>query len=112
MLFRLGFVTNSSSTNHIIFWKGQKEDLKDLLLAHREKFCLECDLCEEYPNPGSSGHCKSTPEKIIDILVEHINKDDGWGNTLVKSAEDRKVEYEERLAWDKVEHGGRTCLYD
>jgi hypothetical protein len=31
---RLGFVTNSSSTNFVIAWKGKKEDFEDLLKEH------------------------------------------------------------------------------
>ena len=31
MKIRLGFVTNSSSTNYVLIWNGEKEDIKDLL---------------------------------------------------------------------------------
>ena len=31
---KLGFVTNSSSTNHIIMWNGDKSDLRGILEAH------------------------------------------------------------------------------
>jgi len=37
---RLGYVTNSSSTNHIIMWKGAKEDLRNLLELHSNIFPL------------------------------------------------------------------------
>lgn len=37
---RLGHVTNSSSTNHILMWNGAKEDLRQLLLEHAHVFPL------------------------------------------------------------------------
>jgi hypothetical protein len=35
---RLGFVTNSSSTNHLVMWKGNPKDLLFILTAHRAHF--------------------------------------------------------------------------
>jgi len=39
-MVRLGFVTNSSSTTHIMMWKGDKEALRELLEAHAKHFDL------------------------------------------------------------------------
>ena len=43
MRIRLGHVTNSSSTNHIIMWRGAKDDLRRLLEAHAHVFPTGCD---------------------------------------------------------------------
>lgn len=40
MKLRRDFVTNSSSTSHIMMWKGEKEDLKKYLEKYRCKFDL------------------------------------------------------------------------
>lgn len=45
MKIRLGFVTNSSSTTHIMMWKGDKDKLRDLLEAHRKRFDLSYVDC-------------------------------------------------------------------
>lgn len=47
MKLRLGFVTNSSSTNYVIAWKGEKRDLFDLVKEHiylmnSMAYCPEC----------------------------------------------------------------------
>jgi hypothetical protein len=52
---RLGFVTNSSSTNFIIAWKGKENDFEDLINKHRDLFptqytkfvCHERNYCYE-----------------------------------------------------------------
>jgi hypothetical protein len=38
MKLRLGFVTNSSSTNHIIMWRGSQNDLQKILMEKIEMF--------------------------------------------------------------------------
>jgi hypothetical protein len=43
MTLRLGFVTNSSSTNHIIAWNGNRDDLAQLLYKHIKHFEDERD---------------------------------------------------------------------
>lgn len=41
MKLRIGFVTNSSSTNHIILWKGKGKDLLPLFIKYKEDYLKE-----------------------------------------------------------------------
>jgi len=41
MKLRLGFVTNSSSTNHVITWKGNAEDLFNIFKKYKEDYAKE-----------------------------------------------------------------------
>ena len=73
MKFRLGFVSNSSSTSHIIQWRGTKEDLRKMLLAHRDVFPTEW---YEY---------ETTAAQIIDAIMSQVGhvKLDGWNEVAI-----------------------------
>ena len=47
MKLRLGFVTNSSSTNYVIMWRGDVETLKEFALANKDEI-IENMIHEEY----------------------------------------------------------------
>jgi hypothetical protein len=68
MKLRLGFVTNSSSTNFVIAWKGKKEDLKTILESHRSifpKFDMEFEL-------GANEITNLIIKNIMEISEERI----------------------------------------
>jgi len=68
MKVRCGFVSNSSSTSHIIMWKGKKEDLRGLLEKHARKFALKCRSCA-----ALGFTCNSTPEETIDLICSCLD---------------------------------------
>jgi len=80
----MGFVTNSSSTQHIIAWKGKEEDLLALLQKHSDIFP---DYSWVYPSAEKEG---ITNESLINCLVEcldprYADKDCGEGiNSIIE----------------------------
>jgi len=89
MHVRLGHVTNSSSTNHILMWKGAKDDLRRLLLAHAEEF------------PTSTGSAwlevgEVTVDEIVNAfcdLAERIEP----AETFIAQLESQVEHYEEMI---------------
>jgi hypothetical protein len=75
MKLRLGFVTNSSSTNFVIAWKGKKEDFAYLISKHKEAFP------DTYIRPFSSNYEERfynlreiIVEQIIEVATERISQ--------------------------------------
>jgi hypothetical protein len=71
MKMRLGFITNSSSTNFIIAWNGDKDDLANLLNKHRELF-PELPLDSEFLTKKQIKKYKNGKfrQQIIDQILE------------------------------------------
>jgi len=68
MKIKLGFETNSSSTAHILMWRGPKtkERLRELLEAHSRHFDLTYEDSEQTR--------KINPREAIDAIVSHVNE--------------------------------------
>ena len=66
MKIRAGFVSNSSSTSHIIQWRG---DLRAVLEAHRNIFPTEFDA--DYWGSDRPGYV-TTVDEIIDAIVSRV----------------------------------------
>ncbi len=75
-MIRLGYVTNSSSTQHIIAWKGKKEDLFDLLVKHIGIFL-----------PKKSHVTIESMAKYIVLCLESINNWSGEGEGITTPIE-------------------------
>jgi hypothetical protein len=58
--FRLGHVSNSSSTSHVIAWDGSIPGLREILLRHRDIF------------PTCWDEYDATPTQIIDLTAERM----------------------------------------
>lgn len=67
MKLRLGFVTNSSSTTHIMMWKGDKGRLKELLDAHQRHFDLR------YVDWEDQSH-SVTPDEVAGAILSMMEK--------------------------------------
>jgi len=67
MKLRLGFVTNSSSTTHIMMWKGDKDRLKELLEAHQNRFHLRYVDWDDTM-------IEVTPEKVSEAILSKMSE--------------------------------------
>lgn len=68
MLFRLGHVTNSSSTTHILMWKGDLDNLRELLEAHIECFRLTHEIGWD----ETAREVTLDPEEVINAIIRVI----------------------------------------
>ncbi|MEI6297772.1 MAG: hypothetical protein WCO84_09140 [bacterium] len=68
MLLRLGFVTNSSSTTHIMMWKGDKGKLRELLEAHASHFNLT------YEGYGQDEPYRATSDEVASAILSCLDK--------------------------------------
>ena len=74
MKLRLGFVTNSSSTNHTMIWKGKPETIKEIFKAHMEELKKQYGkIAEEYIEDEEDEEVE-TFEEVLDIIVNLIDK--------------------------------------
>jgi len=79
---RLGFVTNSSSTNHTIMWKGDKQNLKEILIKHKNIFPTSLDWgYAEY---------SITSEEIIDAIMSMLHTAQEKSD-IIKELEERLI---------------------
>jgi len=93
MKIRLGFITNSSSTNHIIMWKGDKYDLKRLLL---EKISI-------FPT-NFSGYAQNyhvDKSEILDAILSMIERSLDKSSIQKELAE--RLEYAERWYKESIQ---------
>jgi hypothetical protein len=82
MKIRLGFITNSSSTNHIIMWKGDKYDLKKLLIERISIFPTNFSSYKNY---------QIEKVNVLDAIL-----------SMIEAATDKEAmikELQERLDW-------------
>ncbi len=66
-MIRLGHVTNSSSSNHIIAWNGKLNDLIDILQEHETVFPTS------YYSHGTSHNYVTNTDEIINHIIQHIH---------------------------------------
>jgi hypothetical protein len=81
MKVRLGFVTNSSSTNHIMMWSGDKYDLKKILIEKINIF------------PKTYSNYSVDKSEILDAIL-----------SMIQSSTDQEAmrkELQEQLEWAK-----------
>lgn len=105
MKLRLGYVTNSSSTNHIICWNGSDEDLKALLQKHREKFDLTFEAWDDEVY-------KTDPDEVIETILGFLKEKKQTKAQYVAEAERQVQYYEEWLEREKKEKRAGTLGFD
>ncbi len=84
-MIRLGYVTNSSSTQHIIAWQGKKKDIKKLLKKHAEIFpetTFFPDISRDDIRKFVTKDMKRSSRKINsmkdhkDLIIDYMNVDE------------------------------------
>lgn len=94
MRLRLGFVTNSSSTNHLVWWNGKKSDLKKLLTAHVERLVNSARFDRE---ERKALECRYTglvkAEDIIDRVIKPLQ------NRAEKLSKPADYDWHARVDW-------------
>jgi hypothetical protein len=118
MKLRLGFVTNSSSTNHIIAWNGKKEDLRSILEAHKKQFPTKDNLKKRKlkKDEWDTGRWEVTSDEIIDFIcscednieeLKDFKYDQFWATTPAKERVSKKDWLLIVSGWGAPE----TCYY-
>jgi hypothetical protein len=86
MKVRLGFITNSSSTNHIMMWKGSQYDLKKFLMENLSVFPTESD--------GYNQKYVVEKGEILDAILSMINN--AMNKEAIKEELQNRLERAER----------------
>ncbi len=116
---RCGFISNSSSTCHIISWAGKKEDLKEILERHTSIFpyytsyYTEIDRNQIIEFAGKkyveNKLAHISPYAIIDSIVAMIEKAREWCPPGTLSYVPLDTEYDWTLHVSFGDHEGDYC---